>query len=77
MDVKFVNNTSVLLINPLGKLRRLYTPFQVVCIEPMEGIPINTILIVDEVANNQQDQLLYLINGSIYLYKHFHIKATF
>ena len=77
MDVKFINCNSVLLINPLGKIRRLFTPFKVVCIESINGIPFNTLVFVDEVLNNDQDQLLYQINGGLYLYKHFQITAKF
>ena len=77
MEVKFINCNSVLLINPIGKIRRLFTPFKVVCIESINGIPINTSVFVDEVLNNDRDQLLYQINGSLYLYKHFQITAKF
>ena len=77
MEVKFINCNSVLLINPLGKIKRLFTPFKVVCIDPVNGIPINTLVFVDEVLNNDQDQLIYHINGALYLYKYFQIAAKF
>ena len=77
MEVKFINCNSVLLINPMGKIRRLYTPFKVVCIEAIHDIPINTSVFVDEVLNNDQDQLIYQINGVLYLYKYFQIGAKF
>ena len=77
MEVKFINCNSVLLINPLGKIKRLFTPFKVECIDPVNGIPINTLVFVDEVLNNDQDQLIYYINGALYLYKYFQIAAKF
>ena len=77
MEVKFINCNSVLLINPLGKIKRLYTPFKVICVEQIDSIPINTSAYVHEVLNNDQDQLIYQINGALYLYKYFQIIAKF
>ena len=77
MEVKFINCNSVLLINPLGKIKRLFTPFKVICVEAVDGMTISTSVYVDEVLNNDQDQLIYHINGTLYLYKYFQITAKF
>ena len=58
-------------------MRRLYIPFKVLCIEPIEQIQVNSWLYVDEVFEDPDDKLLYKINGNLYAYKHFTIQINF
>ena len=76
-NILFYDSYSVLLLNPSGRIRRLYTPFKVNCISSIENLRINAILYVDEVFEDPDDILLYKINGNLYAYKHFNIHINF
>ena len=75
--VLYYDSFSILVINPTGKIRRLYTPFRVQCIAPADSIQINTTLFVDEVFEDQDDLLLFKINGNLYPYTYFAISINF
>ena len=76
------NNNCLIVINPQGKIRVLYTPIKVVCnqniIEQTKtNLMKGTTVYVDEVYNNIQNELLFRINGWIYSYKYFQIVVKF
>lgn len=75
--ILFYDSYSILLINPKGRMRRLYTPFRVACIEAVDDLFVNTLLFVDEIFEDPDDRLLYKINGNLYAYKHFTITINF
>ncbi len=75
--ISYYDSYSILIVNQWFKLRRLYTPFRVICIEPIEQIQVNSSLYVDEVFEDPDDKLLYKINGNLYSYKHFSIRINF
>ena len=70
--VFFFDFKSVLIINPLGKLRRIFTPFNVVKIYS-DGCSINHVYIVDEVQSTKDDRLIYIINDKPYFHSEFEI----
>ena len=76
------NNNCLIVINPQGKIRVLYTPFKVVCkqniIEQTKtNLKKGTTVYVDEVYSNIQNELLFRINGLLYSYKYFQINIKF
>ena len=76
------NNNCLIVINPQGKIRVLYTPFKVVCkqniIEQTKtNLMKGTTVYVDEVYSNIQNELLFRINGWLYSYKYFQIVIKF
>jgi hypothetical protein len=73
----YFDEHSVLVINPKGKIKRLYTPFRVRCIDPLDKIPLNTWVRVDRVTSTEQVPLLYQINGNWYGHDHFSILINF
>lgn len=75
--VQYYDNYSILIINQQKKLRRIYVPFRVICIHPIEQIQINAWLYVDEVIEDEDDLLLYKIGGNLYPYAHFTIIVNF
>jgi len=76
-NILYYDSYSLLVINPKGKIRRVYTPFKVHCIEPVDDLQFNSRLIVDEVFEDQEDKLLYKICGNLYAYQHFEITIQF
>ncbi|BAV06177.1 hypothetical protein FLA_2193 [Filimonas lacunae] len=67
----------MLVINPAGVIRKLYTPFRVTCIIPVADIPLHAWVYVDEVWCNVQDELYFIIFGQIHHYRHFKIAVCF
>ena len=68
---------SIAVINPSGKMRRLYCPFMVKCIASIDEIQEKSCLYVDQVFKDIDGQLSYLIGGSIYNYSNFRISINF
>lgn len=68
---------SILTINDKGKLKRIYTPFRVVCVIAVEGILPNTQVYVDEVRWNDEGMLFYVIFQKPYNHSHFYILMKF
>jgi len=75
--IVYYDSFSIAVINPSGKMRRLYTPFLVKCIITIDEIQENSSVYVDEVLKDPDDLLLYKIGGNIYSYKHFAIKINY
>jgi hypothetical protein len=75
--IKYCDASSILLINPQGVLRRLCCPFRVQCKQDTGPLKTGMWVWVEEVAVNAQDQLLFSILDSLYLYAHFDIKTVF
>ncbi len=70
----YFDSFSIAIINPHGKIRRLYTPFMVKCTETIDHIYQNSCVYVDEVFPDKDDLLLYKIGGNLYAFNHFIIK---
>ena len=71
-SIIYCDERSVMVVNPKGKLRQLYTPFRVVSIIP-DGASKNTVYMVDEVKTTANDKLVYIINGRPYYHHNFAI----
>lgn len=77
LRLKYVTDGCLLLINPKGRLRVLYTPFRVLCIENSVGIPANTWVYVEAIIQHPQFKIGYVIKGSIHSYRSFQITVSF
>ncbi|RZS75876.1 hypothetical protein EV199_1751 [Pseudobacter ginsenosidimutans] len=75
--IKYCDASSILLINPQGMLKRLYCPFRVQCKQSTGPFKQGMWVWVEEVSVNAQDQLLFSILDTLYLYAHFDIKTVF
>jgi hypothetical protein len=73
--VQYCSSNSILVINPTGRLRQVFTPFRVSGIEPQDGK--RRVYIVDEVRSDGKDQLIYIICGQPYHHFHFTIDIRF
>jgi hypothetical protein len=75
-QVFFCDNTCILVINPKGAIRKIYTPFRVLELQ-QEKSGKDKWCFVDEVHVDKTDRLLYLINGKLYPYSGFQIRINF
>jgi hypothetical protein len=77
LRLKYVTDGCLLLINPKGKIRVLYTPFRVQCIKASSDIPEKTWVYVESVFEHQEYIIGYLINGIIHPFKNFQINISY
>lgn len=75
--VSYCDHTSILIVNTMGRIRRLYTPFRVTCREDYMGLRKGTSIYVDEVSTSPQDDLLYITSLGVFAHSHFTIVASF
>lgn len=75
--VSYADNSSILIINAMGRIRRLYTPFRVVCRDDYMSLQKGVSMYVDEISSTPNDQLLFITNTGIYEHSHFTIVASF
>lgn len=68
----------ILVINPRGEIRKLYTPFRVLCVESVnKWIKEGTWFFVDEVKTAANDKLIFVIAGTELPYHYFRIQINF
>jgi hypothetical protein len=77
LHFQFYNSNTLIVINQKGKIKRLYTPFSVVCISATDPITVGVRVYVEEVLSNDKDELLYVIFSIIHSYKHFKLPIMF
>ena len=75
--IVYYDSFSIAVINPSGKMRRLYCPFMVKCITTIDDIQENSSVYVDQVFKDPDNVLTYLIAGSLYSYSNFRININF
>jgi hypothetical protein len=80
MYLFYYDSKSILVINPKGQVRRLFTPFRVYGLSEIanpEEDAIGGWVYVDEVHMDKIHRLLFLINGKLYPYHLFQIRINF
>ena len=75
--IVYYDNFSIAVINPSGKMRRLYCPFIVKCITTIDEIEENCSVYVDQVFKDPDDLLTSMIGGNLYPYSYFRISIKF
>jgi len=73
----YYDSFSIAVINPSGKIRRLYCPFLVKCINTINEIEENSSVYVEQVFKDPNDLITYLIGGNLYAYSNFRISINF
>lgn len=68
---------SLLVINENGKIRRIYTPFRVLANESVHQVKKGSWVYVEKISVNSKHQIVYQINGNLYLYNLFWIYINF
>ncbi|TXJ22832.1 MAG: hypothetical protein E6Q24_20105 [Chitinophagaceae bacterium] len=73
----YLNSDSILLINQTGQIRKLYCPFRVKCITPIDGFSKGMQLWVESVVKEDETRLIYLVLDRFYEHSNFEIIAFF
>ena len=76
-NIVYYDSNSITVINMKFKIRRIYCPFMVWCIESIGNIEENTCVYVDEVFKDPNELLCYKIGCSVYPYSNFRISINF
>lgn len=75
--VSYGGGDSILLVNALGRIRQLYTPFRVKVVQDVEGLKQGMFVYLEEVASDPQYKLIFITNAGAYLHSSFKIVASF
>jgi len=75
--IQYVNPRVILVVNRMGLLKTVYTPFRVQCVSQVGVYRAGTFVYVEEVLSAPGDKLLYVIGSRSYLHTHFVIKIHF
>lgn len=77
LQLRFITDDCLLVINVNGRIKILYTPFRVLSIVAVNGLSPNTNVYVDAVYYHKQYKISFLVNGKIYPYNYFRINVSF
>jgi hypothetical protein len=72
---RYCNPRSLLVISPQGRLKRIYCPFQVQCIEAASGLTEFGLYSATSVKMSTSGTIVYVVDGEHYPYYHFAICA--
>jgi hypothetical protein len=72
-NIHFCSYNSVLVLNPKGKMRQVFTPFKVRTVSDNNA----QVYIVDEVMTTEDDKLIYIICDKAYYHHHFTLDIQF
>ena len=75
--IVYHDSFSIVVINPSGKMRRLYCPFLVKCIASIDDIEENSSVYVEQVFKDPDDLISYMIGDNLYQYSNFRITINF
>lgn len=70
---QWCNPRSLLVVNELGRLRRLNCPFMVICIDAVGELSEFKLYQVDSVKMTEHGKIVYDITGSFYFHSAFKI----
>lgn len=76
-SISYGSKNSILLVNSLGRIRELYTPFRVKVAGDIDNLKKGTYVYVEEVGCSQDGMLVYIIDTIAYLHNSFRIVASF
>lgn len=75
--ILYYDSSSIVVINKKSTLRRIYCPFLVRCIASIGDIQENSFVYVDEVYNDPDELISYLIGGNLFPFTNFRISINF
>ena len=75
--INYHDPNSILVINPIGKMRQVFTPFKVQVKEPTLNLDVNSWVLVDLVKASPTYKLMFRIGSKWYPYHLFRITIKF
>jgi hypothetical protein len=76
-NITYKDQFSILVVNPVGKMRQLYVPFRVQVIQSSSGLTIGSWVIVEEIRSDQKYKLIYKIMEHWLPYHLFRLSVVF
>jgi hypothetical protein len=76
-QINYHDPNSILVINPIGKMRQVFTPFKVQVKEPTTNLDVNSWVLVDLVKASPSYKLMFRIGSKWYPYHLFRITIKF
>jgi hypothetical protein len=73
----FVNNNTLMVINTKGKIRQLFTPFNVQVLQDTEHFKEKSWVVVEEIKQHSQHILLYRVINNWWPYYIFRLDVRF
>lgn len=71
--LKRIPTNSLLVSTEASKLIRFYCPIKAICCRPIAGYKNGDVIFIDGIYHNENDELLYLIDGLRLPHRYFHI----
>lgn len=75
--INYHDPNNILVINPIGKMRQVFTPFKVQVKEPTLNLDVNSWLLVDLVKASPTYKLMFRVGSKWYPYHLFRITIKF
>ena len=75
--INYHDPNSILVINPIGKMRQVFTPFKVQVKEPSTNLDVNSWVLVELVKASPTYKLMFRIGSNWYPYHLFRITIKF
>ena len=72
-QIIFYDSKSILVIDPIGKMKQKFVPFMVKCIFPLKAFALNTKVYVEQVQAHSEHLIIFQIQTSWYPYWCFNI----
>ena len=76
-QINYINHNSILIINPKGKIRQLFTPFKVQLINDTSILKKNSWVMVEEVQPHKEYKMVYRVGAHWWPFDVFKITASF
>jgi hypothetical protein len=76
-NIKYYDEHSVIVINPNGQMRQLFTPFKAQVVVSNSAFKINTWVYIEEVLLHEKHRIIYRIGSQWWPYDVFKLIVKF
>ena len=76
-QITYSDHNSILVINPMGKIRQIFVPFRLEVMQETTIIKMHTLVYIEEVMPHDQHKLLFRVTSNWWAYNIFRIQIHF
>lgn len=76
-EIKYYDNHSLIVINPIGRIRQIFTPFKAQVIESNSEFKINSWVYIEEIMSHKKYRIIYRIGDKWWPYNTFKLLVKF
>jgi hypothetical protein len=69
----YYDSNSLIVVNPSGEIKQIYTPFLAKCTQGSEIIHKNSMVYVEQIFEDPTHKMVYLIGSRLYAFSNFSI----